>query len=527
MASAAGAASSYDEVLYPAGVHPQTHPNRLATVGFLRGIRAAPIDRCRVLELGCGVGSNLIGMAFHFPESKFVGVDQARHPIASGQNFLTELGLKNISLHCLDVSDVRTEQFGSFDFIIAHGLYSWVPRPVRERILEICRKMLNRQGIAYISYNAYPGNHLRDLVRAMMRFHTACFEDPKEKVGQARGLLKFLAESKPKRDYYVDAIRAQFDRTVKYADEAFFHDDLSEVNQPFYFYEFMADAERHGLKFVGEASANDLDPDQFNTEVMTKMKELEGAHEVVREQYKDFIRGCAFRQTLLCHQEIALAPDLLIERIPEVHAMCDAVATDEGAGESQSVTVFRRPGGAEITTAHPPIRAALKFVCSQWPCSVSFGQLLEVARSAGAEESIVSSDDSPAATLANALARAYRAGFLHLNIFPFKVANRVSQHPMTSQLVRFQLERGDSATNQVHVSLKFPDPVSRRLVSLLDGTRDQQMLVCELIEFVESGKGQVYQNGALLEDPNEVRVILERRVSAGLESLMREGMLVA
>jgi methyltransferase-like protein/trans-aconitate methyltransferase len=526
MGSATGAASLYDEVLYPAGVHPQTHPNRLATVGFLRGIRPSPIDRCRVLELGCGVGSNLIGMAFHFPKSEFVGLDQARRPIASGQSFLTELGLKNISLESVDVSDVRAKQFGSFDFIIAHGLYSWVPQPVRERILAICREMLNQQGIAYISYNAYPGNHLRDLVRGMMRFHTACFEDPKEKVGQARGLLKFLAESKPKPDYDVDAIRAQFNRTVKYADEAFFHDDLSEVNQPLYFYEFMTEAEHHGLKFIGEASANDLDPEQFNPEVMKKMKELEGAHEIVREQYKDFIRGCAFRQTLLCHREIELAPDLLVERIPKVYAMCDAVAAEEGEGESQSVTVFRRPGGAEIATAHPLIRFALKFVCSQWPCSVSFESLLGAARTGAAEESTVPADNDADATLANALARAYRAGFLHLNVFPFKVANQVSERPATSQLVRFQLERGDSATNQVHVSLKFPDLVSRRLVSLLDGTRDQQMLVRELTEFVESGRGKLYENGALLEDPNKVGVILQRRVREELESLMREGMLI-
>lgn len=205
----------------------------------------------------------------------------------------------------MDLCDASTEKFGRFDFIIAHGLYSWVPQPVRERILAICRKMLNPHGVAYISYNAYPGSHLRDLIRGMMLFHTTCFDEPTEKVGQARGLLNFLAESKPSPDYYVAAIRAQFERTIRHTDEGFFHDDLNEFNQPFYFHGFMSDAERHGLQFVGEASSNDLQPGKFTPQVAQKMKELERAPEVVREQYKDFIRGSAFRQTLLCQKEIS------------------------------------------------------------------------------------------------------------------------------------------------------------------------------------------------------------------------------
>ena len=187
MNPAEAALSLYDEVLYPAAVFPQTHPNRLATIAFLRGMQPAPIDRCRVLELGCGIGSNLIGMAFQLPASDFIGLDLAKRPIASGQALVKELGLQNIKFHSMDVSEASSEQFGRFDFIIAHGLYSWVPQPVRERILAICREMLNPQGVAYISYNAYPGNHLRDFVRGMMRFHTARIEGSVEKVGKRAG----------------------------------------------------------------------------------------------------------------------------------------------------------------------------------------------------------------------------------------------------------------------------------------------------------------------------------------------------
>ena len=214
----------------------------------------------------------------------------------------------------------------------------------------------------------------------MMHFHTAGMENPTDKVGQARGLLKFLAESAQQPDHYVEAIRVQFERIVKYADEAFFHDDLSEVNQPFYFNEFISDAGRHGLQFLGEARANDLPAGKFTPQVMQRMKELEGAPELVREQYKDFVRGCAFRETLLCHRELVIAPDLLVERVLKLYASCDAAPSEAGPDRKAETTLFRRPGGAELETTHPLICAAFKSLRSYWPAAVFFETLLAAAR---------------------------------------------------------------------------------------------------------------------------------------------------
>jgi methyltransferase-like protein/predicted O-methyltransferase YrrM len=521
MNTAGGAPTSYDQVLYPATTFPWTHPNRLATVAFLRGMQPAPINRCRVLELGCGAGMNLMGMAFQLPTSEFIGLDLARRPIASGQSLIQEFGLANIALHSIDVCEASSEQFGRFDFIIAHGLYSWVPQPVRERILAVCREMLRPQGVAYISYNAYPGNHLRDLVRGMMRFHTAGFEDPIDKVGQARGLLKFLAESTPQTDYYVATIRAQYERTLKYEDATFFHDDLSEVNQPFYFHEFMADARRHGLKFVGEARGNDLNPAKFTPQVMERMTELEGAPEIVREQYKDFVQGTAFRETLLCCSELEIAPDLLVERVPKLYASCDAIPKEDG-----EATLFRRTGGSELETTNPLVCAALKSLGTHWPTAVSFDALLAASHET-ANPPAGSRADDEAEILAEALMNAYRAGFLELQVSPRQVNHLVSERPAASRLARFLLERGPSTPNQLHVFVKFPDPLSRRLVQLLDGTRDREMLTRDLIEYVRSGQAKLLENGVLVENLAEVAAILERRVREGLQSLAREGMLVS
>src|SRR5262245_45669411 len=170
----------YDEVLYPSYLHNQTHPDRLAVIGNLFGMRPAPIDNCRVLELGCGDGSNLIPMAMSLGESEFIGIDRAARPIQKGAEVLNALGLKNISLKQLDLLDVPAD-FGDFDYIIAHGLYAWVPDAVKEKIMLICSSHLRPQGIAFISYNAYPGSHISDMLRNMLLFHLREVHEPKQR----------------------------------------------------------------------------------------------------------------------------------------------------------------------------------------------------------------------------------------------------------------------------------------------------------------------------------------------------------
>ena len=190
-------ATAYDEVLYSSYAFSQTHPDRLATLATLFGMNPTPVTQCRVLELGCGDGSNLVPMAYGLPGSEFVGVDLAARPIATGQEMSKTLGLKNITLHPLDVMTV-TPDFGQFDYIIAHGLYSWIPPAVQEKVLSICQENLTPNGIAYVSYNTYPGGHLRQMVRGMMRFHVRHLTDATQQITQSRALLKFLSDAQPK-----------------------------------------------------------------------------------------------------------------------------------------------------------------------------------------------------------------------------------------------------------------------------------------------------------------------------------------
>src|ERR1700690_3679914 len=182
-----------DPVAYPGSPCSQPHPDPLATIAALHGLPAAPPERCRVLELGCGNGGNLIPMAYVLPGSTFLGLDAAGSAVAQGQEQIAALGLTNVTPVHADLLD--TSNLGTYDYVIAHGLFSWVPPSVQERVLAIASEVLAPNGVAYVSYNALPGCHIRNAMRQMMRWHVRGIDEPTERIGQARGLVRLLGEA--------------------------------------------------------------------------------------------------------------------------------------------------------------------------------------------------------------------------------------------------------------------------------------------------------------------------------------------
>ena len=172
---------SHNTFAYPGFPYPNTHPDRLAAMAILHGLSPGPVDHCRVLEIGCNEGANLIPMAYAIPSSEFVGFDLARLRIEYGQERIRALGLKNIRLFQGDLLELGTE-LGQFDYIVAHGFYAWVPELVRERMMALCGELLSPDGVAFVSYNAMPGGHLRVMLREMMLYHVKHVEDPRERV---------------------------------------------------------------------------------------------------------------------------------------------------------------------------------------------------------------------------------------------------------------------------------------------------------------------------------------------------------
>jgi len=191
--------TSYDDFPYQSVPLRQTHPDHLATVASLFGFDAPDASRARVLEIGCASGGNLIPLAASYPQASFVGIDLSAVQIAQGATEIGALGLTNIRLLSMDVMAFGGAE-GAFDYIIAHGIYSWVPAAVQDKILAVCATQLADNGIALVSYNVLPGWRMLGIVREAMLYQTRGVADPPARVAQARATLDFLAHAVPDKD---------------------------------------------------------------------------------------------------------------------------------------------------------------------------------------------------------------------------------------------------------------------------------------------------------------------------------------
>jgi SAM-dependent methyltransferase len=392
--------TGYDRVPYPGHPFAQTHPDRLATVATLFGLRPAAPASCRVLELGCGDGGNLVPMAYGLPSSTFTGIDLAPTAIAHAEELARELGLENLSLREGDVTAL--DDLGTFDYIVCHGVYSWVEPRVRDALLAICRDHLAPHGVAYVSYDVLPGGHMREITRQMLRWHLRDIDDPAERIGQARALLTAVSE----------AGQPQAEWALRQSDPALFHDELAEHHEAVLFTDFVDHAARHGLAFLAEADVHEMQAGVLPPELT--------GDPIGREQYLDFFTGRMFRQTLLCHaaaERRAPSPDLV----------------------------------RGMLAASPKLEP----LAQAWPRALPV------------------TDDE-------AMLRAFAIGDVQLHVWAPALPAEVPERPVASALARLQAARGTLVANLWHASVDVPDDLGRRLITLLDGTRDRAALMDEL-----------------------------------------------
>jgi methyltransferase-like protein len=428
------------------------------------------VERCRVLELGCGDGGNLVPMALGLPNATFVGIDAAPGAIASGAGLIDALELPNVTLSAEAIEDFAPPA-GAFDYVIAHGVYSWVGPAVRDRLLAICRHALADQGVAYVSYNALPGGRVRQALRDMLRFHTAEVAEPAERVAQGRALLRFLLEGWPAEHDFAAVMRRQAEGVLDRGDASLLHDDLAEVNEPVYFHELVAHAERHRLQYLAEADFFEMQTGVLSDPVAETLRGVEDP--VRREQYLDFLKGRVFRQTLLCRAEHELDRTPRPEIVERLAVSTPARA--RGVPDAAGAVTFEGPTGSTLATDHPLVRAVLERVADAWPAAVWVRELIPT-------------DSSPEdrAALCDALLRSYAANLVQLHAHPPALTTAPAETPEASPLARHQARAGDMVTNLRHVSVRIEDDLGRELVTLLDGTRNRAALAADLARFLRA-----------------------------------------
>ena len=508
----------YDTVPYASHAYPGTHPDRMAGMAKLFGMTPALPSNCRVLELGSAAGGNLMPMAHHYPDSEFVGIDLSAVEIAEGVEHMGELGIRNLTLEARDILEVG-DRYGQFDYIICHGVYSWVPGPVQTEIMRLCRTLLNPQGVAYISYNCLPGWHMRGVIRNMMFYHAAPFTEPEEKIQQARAMLNFLASTMPEgTDAYSVLLKSEAEFLSKMSDYYLFHEHLSPDNEALYFHQFLQRAVDSELQFLGEASLTTMLPEQFPPEVRDVLGQISG--DIARmEQYMDFVRNRTFRQTLLVHQEVEIDRTLDWNDITPFSLATKAKAPADAVLDDRSEVTFETDEQT-IVSEEPLVKIALAELADAWPQAVAFQELADtVVKRVG--------DDSEDArsTLGSNLLRCIAGGILEYWTEP-PATRSAGETPTCWSFTRFQLDAGIQRLTTLRHQTADVSPVIRRTLSWMNGERTKDQIVACLVQDALDGVLTVSKDEEPMDDRDELIEVFEQVYDEIVETAQDQSFLV-
>lgn len=440
-----GAPTIYDLVTYPSAAFGQTHPDRLGAVAAMHGLPYAPCEQARVLEVGCGDGLNLIALAVAWPQGTFEGFDLAPSAIARGQAMIEALGLTNVRLAALDIRDAAPEP-DTFDYVIAHGLYSWIPETVRDALMALIDRALTLSGVAFVSYNALPGGYLRIMARDMLLDGLEGVDDPKQRLQRALAMLKGFVDERAVEDFGRTVMRTMCQRFLQNTPEALFHDELADVFEPVYLKTFVAHAARHGLQFLGEADL-ELARDGFD----------DGARSAVAAaQIGDFAAVRTFRQTLLVRAAARPARRLDPQNLRELYL---SFRPQEGRSK-ELATLLDADSALERVHA-----------CAQraWPDHLRFADI---------------PDGEPAL---GGLFELCVKGFVRLHAGPAPFAVDPGPKPCASPLVRLEIASGSGlVTTLAPFKLHLPDDV-RQFIGLMDGSRSIDELASAAASLFDDG----------------------------------------
>ncbi len=506
-------ALKYDLLPYNSNPFPQTHPARLRGLAQLFGLKTTPVSGARILELGCAAGGNIIPLAALYPNAHFVGVDLSRTQVSAGRARIAELGLTNIEIRCQSFTEL-TNSDGLFDYIICHGVYSWVPAPVRDAVLRICSDFLSPTGVAIISYNVLPGWRMLQPLRDAFLMQMPSSIDPRTRVTAARQLLTFLNNFTTDNGAYKRSLSDWAERLARVPDDYIAHEFLEETNEPCTFREFLDAAARHKLGFLAESDLPSMIVDNLPAETAAQLRAIAGDQLGVTEQYLDLITARTFRQSILISETRMgeIKRNLSGESIVGQHLLSGGdlkiIETSNGG------CVMSDSAGRQISSDSSAVRAALEKLKDNFPSTSSVDALLEGA-----------GDEAAQALVRDALFKMCLIGMVIVTSEPVSALNKAPKRPVAIKIARADAERGEMATTNLrHERVAF-DALGQLVLPLLDGTLDQAGIVDAVVKQIAAGKLQFARDGVAVTDPHQRELIAVEQVKAVLPAFARAALL--
>jgi SAM-dependent methyltransferase len=458
------------DVPYPAWPIPEAAPTRIAAMVGLAGWPAPAPASYRMLELGCASAGNLLPLACSYPGAQFVGVDLDATEIAVAVGFASQLGLDNLRLLPMSVESVVAElRDERFDYIVAHGLYSWVPERAREALMQVCGTLLAEHGVAYISYNTQPGFELREMVRDALAYHCRNASSASQAVREARPFLETLLASPLAA--VSPLVRNELAASAKAHDARLVYDDLGET-YAFDFDDVVAHAARHGLAFLSEAVPTAAHVRSFGGNAGRRLSELAGDR-LAQESLLDLLMLRRFRRSLF-HKPADSAQANSAPLLDELHVLAQ-FERPELSSLSQSWTI---PGiaGAKLTIDSPQVRAALWVLGKHYPSTVPILTLRAEASQLAAAYARTSERQDQA--LDRGLVALFEAGILELLGAPIRCGSTNSR-PTAFPYASLAATTGRPISNLHHRQPSLSAAASH-LLPLLDGSKATSELAAVL-----------------------------------------------
>ena len=501
--------NSYDEMPYPAAVHPATDPSHIYAIAKLLGVEFVIPDNSNVLELGCANGLNLTSLASIYPEAKFTGVDSSDRQIQQGNRRIEALGLTNICLLTLSIEDV-TESLGEFDYILVHGVYSWVPEETRSCIFKICENQLSQNGLAYISYNVLPGWNSAKSVRDMMLFHSKNFEKPLEKVLEARRMLGFIRENVQGESHYSQMLKEEVDRLVNVPDAYLFHDHLEATNDPCYFRDFADQLSSHNLQYVGDTLLGDQYLGNYSEKAKETLKALNDT--VQAEQYLDFLANRRFKRSIICKSGKQVSRNISPDRMEGLEFTSNV---KERTASTDNNVHFESVNGTIVKTSSSVIEASLRILESTAQNALTLG---EISRRVAAETDNIS-QDVVASELKTAFVQLVLQGVISVSLARSNTVSSQAQHlPCVLPLAMKVSEETNTVPNLYNTPVQM-DVATQSLLKFFDGTKSKDELVEIYIDLCLDGTLTCQEDGKTVKEKGRLIELLPRSLETILSGL--------
>jgi SAM-dependent methyltransferase len=449
---------AYDLVRYPSFTFAATHPWSMGALAALFGRPFAPFESARVLEIGCGQGVNIINMALGAKQAEFVGVDLSARSIDAARETASACGCANAVFYCRDLAEIDAG-FGRFDYVIAHGVYSWVPRRVREALMRILGERLSAEGVALVSYNVLPASRLRHALRDVLLCITRGIEDADAKVAAARSFLVEQAEAWSDSEADEAALKLEARRILENHPVVMYFDELSEAYAPQLLTDVVAAAAKFGLAYLCDAQ-----PGLSQVVLFRRDSSAAGngpsAEEWVRlEQLADFQTMRRFRYSLFCNGEGERRWRPTRLRGLKACASLKIVQADPGAEDGAAF----ESGRTKIRTNDAELARFLNHLAEVYPRCAALEAVSEVP------------------SLGNHILRLFAREAIGLYTQEPPLVAVPGERPSVNVLARLQATRGEHLLPTLrHVTYEIGDPMVRALVPLIDGTRTQGELAAEV-----------------------------------------------